>query len=373
MAMDRKYRYALEKAGLTETEVDLRFQNIDRRMKNLHIGDRLYEIDNEQHVNWVYMFRLVNIPYYEWTVTSIIDKEYGIIGVTNEKYGTSDKRGIKKKSILNLNRFEEGFEMCPCMFQESKGEHYKNVADKFVFFDHYPDYWNTDNQPVTFYCSDMYGKDYLIEHSIPDFKVSVLIDAKKQEINFSIDVSPDFKEQAIEMIAIDAQYKKVALMGEGPEQHAFMTNYRNGLRTAMALRSQNIGDLITICMVSANIYSSGMDGWKNNYLFPSCDFEIPRKCYYWSLPLSQFFANKPNKCFNGPDGTSCFDGICDLKRTAGVIVAGNEDIFWDAYDYHYKYIWHELSPAIAEACEKRNFKNSSVYKFASQIIEKGAP
>lgn len=368
MAMDRKYRYALEKAGLTEAEVDLRFRNIDRRMKDLHIGDRLYEIDKEQYVGWAYNI-LVNTPFYEWTVTSIVDEEYGIIGVTNKKYGTSNEKGYKEKSILNLNKFEEGFEMCQCVFKESEWKH-KGFSDDFL--DHYPNYWNSDNKPLTFYCSDMYRKDYLIEHGIPDFKVSVLIDAKKQEINFSIDVSPDFREQAIELIAIDPQYKKWSLIADDKKSYQIADGFSRNVNTAMALRSQSIGDLITAQMVKV-AYGTVKHKWKLNYLFPICNFEVPRKCYYWSLPLFNFLSYKPCKCFDGNYDSSRSDGTLELRRAAGLMISGNQHIYEDNRNGDYMHIWNEISTVIIEACEKRNFKNSSVYDFASQIIEKGAP
>ena len=76
----RKYRYAMERACMTQEYIDGRFQMIDAYMQVTKVGDKVYE--------WAAPYPEA---YYERTVTSIVDFDMGIV----ETYGD----GVNKREI----------------------------------------------------------------------------------------------------------------------------------------------------------------------------------------------------------------------------------------------------------------------------------
>ena len=76
----RKYKYAMERAGVTQEYIDGRFQMIDAYMQVTKVGDKVYE--------WA-----APLPdaYYKKTITSIVDFDMGIV----ETYGD----GVNKREI----------------------------------------------------------------------------------------------------------------------------------------------------------------------------------------------------------------------------------------------------------------------------------
>lgn len=77
----RKIDYLLQFAKVTEAELDNRFKEIDRRMKNIHVGSEVYQYD-------------VFDGYYPKEVVEIVDRKQGIVKTVEHSIGKTEIRCI---------------------------------------------------------------------------------------------------------------------------------------------------------------------------------------------------------------------------------------------------------------------------------------
>lgn len=388
MVEDRKYEFVLERLNtyaedhkrltFSRDKVDLLFQHIDRRLKEIKIGSTVYEVNrtpNNPETTEVHAYG----PFNKWTVVDI-DYESGMINVKNGNI-------LEKKSILILEPFEEGFELYRPMV---KWDYWNRENGCDDFFNSCPEYWRTNNTPISFYASDLLGTHYLVEHNLPNFIVNMEIDPKKREVNITTDAPKKYEKEVLLVIDYFEYYYKE--MTKVPRDDGLCelkltelaSYFLSRIRTAFTLRCQSIGDIVSFYIMDSTIYYEKYV-FKRNYVFDGNVIKPTKKCYYMSYPMIRIIKEMSFSMLANED----IDEMGEMRRLVGTMLLGKvlTTHSWPGEldeELESKYFWLrnckkmfwavylKLIDFLMESFEKRNATDFVIYKTLMRIKEENS-
>ncbi len=177
----RKYEFLLQKAKLTREELDKRFERIDKRIEFIKPGDLIFK-----RCDGLGSFKEIK-PFAQYEVTSIIDKQLGIIEVSN-------KEGeIDTGCILDFYIEREYLKQITYIPEINK-------EIKFFYY---------EKEPVSLFLSDILGFDFFNENDIQNVKLRMLPNYKEKE--FYVDVQVDSKFKDIVSSTVNDIFKNMKL------------------------------------------------------------------------------------------------------------------------------------------------------------------